>query len=290
MRSHHPGACGDTENMRPIPRYYLWNVERKHLRLSLLRSPSPILSIGARRSSTRSRKAIADKVGTLKAPDEIADQADRLVDLADQRRDVLGELVDAATDNAFAEVRQLVSKNDVLNKESNVTLPLELDGMGPKSARTLARRANPASHGLICPARLASVGHPTLRHFRDSCAGVAVTMGLCVPFRVRQENPTLGQTGDRLEGVERSLSSARSAHSAHQQLASTAHTYRGSLRAPAGARSLPTLSHRFHAPTSLAAAAGTAGKAVTELLAPALRGRSGAERVLGVPGSARGPH
>ena len=109
--------------MQPIPRYYLWNVERKHLRLSLLRSPSPILSIGARGSSTRSRKAIADKVGTLKAPDEIADQADRLVDLAYQRRDVLGELVDAATENAFAEVRQLVSKNDVLNKESNSIAP-----------------------------------------------------------------------------------------------------------------------------------------------------------------------
>jgi hypothetical protein len=64
-------------------------------------------------------KAIADKVGTLKAPDEIADQAKRLVDLADQQRDVLGELVDAAKDNDFAEVRQLVSKNDALNKESN---------------------------------------------------------------------------------------------------------------------------------------------------------------------------
>ena len=64
-------------------------------------------------------KAIADKVGTLKAPDEIADQANRLVVLADQQRDVLGELVDAAKDNDFAEVRQLVSKNDALNKESN---------------------------------------------------------------------------------------------------------------------------------------------------------------------------
>jgi len=64
-------------------------------------------------------KAIADKVGTLKAPDEIADQADRLAGLAELQRDVLGELIDAATDNDFAEVRQLVSKNEALNKESN---------------------------------------------------------------------------------------------------------------------------------------------------------------------------
>jgi len=64
-------------------------------------------------------KAIADKVGTLKAPDEIADQADRLAGLAELQRDVLGELIDAATDNDFAEVRQLVSKNEALNKESD---------------------------------------------------------------------------------------------------------------------------------------------------------------------------
>lgn len=64
-------------------------------------------------------RAIADKVKTLKAPDDIADQADRLVDLADQQRDVLGELVDAARAHDFAEVPRLVAKNDALNKESN---------------------------------------------------------------------------------------------------------------------------------------------------------------------------
>jgi hypothetical protein len=64
-------------------------------------------------------KAIADKVGTLEAPDEIADQADRLVDIAGRQREVLGGLVDAARDRNFAEVRQLVSENDALNKESN---------------------------------------------------------------------------------------------------------------------------------------------------------------------------
>jgi gas vesicle protein len=64
-------------------------------------------------------KAIVDKVRNLKAPDEIADQADRLVDLADQQRDVIAELIDAAKDSDFAKVRELVSKNEALNKEAN---------------------------------------------------------------------------------------------------------------------------------------------------------------------------
>jgi hypothetical protein len=63
-------------------------------------------------------KALADKVGTLNAPNEISGQADRLVDLAGQQRDVLGGLVDATSERDFAEVRRLVSKNDALNKES----------------------------------------------------------------------------------------------------------------------------------------------------------------------------
>jgi len=63
-------------------------------------------------------KSIVDKVGTLKAPDEIADQADRLVDLAGQQRDVIGELIDSARDNDFAKVRGLASKNEALNTEA----------------------------------------------------------------------------------------------------------------------------------------------------------------------------
>jgi hypothetical protein len=63
--------------------------------------------------------AIADKIGALKAPDEIADQADRLVAIANEQGDVLGELVTAARDNDFAEVRRLASRNDALNSESN---------------------------------------------------------------------------------------------------------------------------------------------------------------------------
>jgi len=63
-------------------------------------------------------QAIADKVGNLKASDEISDQADRLAVIADQQRDVLASLVDAAKDNDVARVGELVSKNQALNKES----------------------------------------------------------------------------------------------------------------------------------------------------------------------------
>ena len=63
--------------------------------------------------------AIANKVGALDAPDEIADRADRLTDIADQQRKVLGGLVDAAKNGDFAEVRRLASKSEALNKESS---------------------------------------------------------------------------------------------------------------------------------------------------------------------------
>lgn len=64
-------------------------------------------------------KAIVDKLRTLQAPDEIAGQADRLVDVGDQQRDVLAELIEAAKDNDVAEVQELVSKNEALNRESS---------------------------------------------------------------------------------------------------------------------------------------------------------------------------
>lgn len=63
--------------------------------------------------------AIPTKVGALKAPDEIADQADRLVVIADEQAEVLGDLVSAAKDGDLARVRRLASKNDALNRESN---------------------------------------------------------------------------------------------------------------------------------------------------------------------------
>jgi hypothetical protein len=74
-------------------------------------------------------KAIADRVGTLKAPDEIVDQAGRLIDLAAQQRDVLADLVDAAENSDVAKVQQLVSKNDALNKEADsITRELGAEG------------------------------------------------------------------------------------------------------------------------------------------------------------------
>lgn len=62
--------------------------------------------------------AILEKVSALKAPDEIAGQADRLVDIAEEQGDVLGELVAAARDNNVAEVRSLAERNDALNNAS----------------------------------------------------------------------------------------------------------------------------------------------------------------------------
>jgi hypothetical protein len=64
-------------------------------------------------------KAIVDKVHRLKAPDEIADQADRLVDLADQQSAVLRELIEAAKDNDVAKVSALASKNEAVNQDAN---------------------------------------------------------------------------------------------------------------------------------------------------------------------------
>jgi hypothetical protein len=63
--------------------------------------------------------AIANKVGALDAPDEIADEADRLTDIADQQREALGGLVDAAKKGDFAEVRRLASQNEAINQESS---------------------------------------------------------------------------------------------------------------------------------------------------------------------------
>jgi hypothetical protein len=63
-------------------------------------------------------KSIVDKVRNLKAPDEIADQANRLVDLADQQRDVIGGLIAAAKHNDLAKVRELDARNEALNKEA----------------------------------------------------------------------------------------------------------------------------------------------------------------------------
>src|SRR5207249_2393725 len=56
-------------------------------------------------------KTIADKVGNLHAPPEIAAQADRLVEIADQQRDVLAGLVAAAKKGDLAKVQRLLARN-----------------------------------------------------------------------------------------------------------------------------------------------------------------------------------
>jgi hypothetical protein len=64
-------------------------------------------------------EAIVDEVDGLEAPDEIAEQANRLVEVAKDQRDVLRDLIDAAKDNDLAAVRTLSSRNEVLNDEAN---------------------------------------------------------------------------------------------------------------------------------------------------------------------------
>ena len=63
--------------------------------------------------------AIADEIDGLEAPDEIAAEANRLAELADEQRVVLGDLVEAAQNDDFLAVRTLASENLALNNESN---------------------------------------------------------------------------------------------------------------------------------------------------------------------------
>ena len=62
-------------------------------------------------------RAIANKVGTLKPPAELRAEADRLVELARQQRDVLRGLAAAAKANDFERLQRLVSRNQALNEE-----------------------------------------------------------------------------------------------------------------------------------------------------------------------------
>ena len=63
-------------------------------------------------------KAILDKVRNLRAPGEIAVQADRLVVLAGRQHDVMRGLIHAAKENDFARVPGLMSRNGTLNEEA----------------------------------------------------------------------------------------------------------------------------------------------------------------------------
>ena len=62
-------------------------------------------------------QAIANKVGTLKPPAELRAEADRLIELARQQRDVLRGLAAAAKANDFERLQRLVSRNQALNEE-----------------------------------------------------------------------------------------------------------------------------------------------------------------------------
>ena len=57
-------------------------------------------------------------VRSLEAPNDLADRAGRLVELAGRQRDVLAALVDAARASDFAEVQTLSSRNAAINTEA----------------------------------------------------------------------------------------------------------------------------------------------------------------------------
>jgi hypothetical protein len=65
-------------------------------------------------------EAIAEKIGDLEAPDEIAGQAERLTEIAGQQSDTLRALANAARNNDLAKVQELSEKNAVLNREATV--------------------------------------------------------------------------------------------------------------------------------------------------------------------------
>jgi FixJ family two-component response regulator len=64
-------------------------------------------------------ETILEEARELDAPDEIAEQAERLVALAEQQRDVLADLIDAAENGQVAEARRLASRNQAFNEEAN---------------------------------------------------------------------------------------------------------------------------------------------------------------------------
>jgi hypothetical protein len=64
-------------------------------------------------------EAIVDEVHRLKAPAEISEQANRMIQLADEQASVLRRLVTAAKRSDFAKVDELAAKNAALNSESS---------------------------------------------------------------------------------------------------------------------------------------------------------------------------
>ncbi len=64
-------------------------------------------------------KTILKQARDLKAPDEIADQAHRMAQLAQQQHDVLSGLAEAAKAGDFARVTELASKNNEVNEKAS---------------------------------------------------------------------------------------------------------------------------------------------------------------------------
>jgi hypothetical protein len=63
-------------------------------------------------------QTILDTVHSLEPPTEVAGQNDRLVELAEQQRDVLAGLVDAAKASDVARVQELSATNASVNTEA----------------------------------------------------------------------------------------------------------------------------------------------------------------------------
>jgi hypothetical protein len=63
-------------------------------------------------------KAI-DRVRDLNPPDEVADQVNRFVEIGDQQRDLIGDVVQAAKDNDLAKAQQVGAQIEPLDAESD---------------------------------------------------------------------------------------------------------------------------------------------------------------------------
>ena len=66
-------------------------------------------------------RTILDGIRELEAPAELADRAERLRAIAEEQREVLGDMIDAAKDNDRAKVLELVPRNEALNREAGST-------------------------------------------------------------------------------------------------------------------------------------------------------------------------
>jgi hypothetical protein len=64
-------------------------------------------------------QTILEETRDLKAPDELADQAERLADIAEEQRDAIADLIDAARSGDVVKVRQLAARNQALNEQAN---------------------------------------------------------------------------------------------------------------------------------------------------------------------------